>query len=127
MSQGRRADARVPICGLFPIQEAGNRPLRTESASLTHLLLKSSIWGCQPSLQEKAIEEKSKSLGIGVCAVICCGRAFHEQPLQVSPGSSWTPSSPLAFLLGGKMEQREELCWRGREQVLTELREPPSV
>lgn len=81
-SQGPRADARVPICGLLLIQGAGNRPLCTEFASLTRLLLKSSIWERQPSQQEKAIEEKSKSPGIRVCAVICCGMAFHEQPLE---------------------------------------------
>lgn len=104
VSQGHRADARVPICGLLPIQGAGNRPLCTEFASLTRLFRKSSIWECQPSLQEKAIEEKSKSLGIWVCAVICCGMAFHEQPLEVTPGSSCTHSSPLAFLLGGTKE-----------------------
>lgn len=82
MSQGHRADAPVPICGLLPIQGAGHGPLCTEFTGLTRLLLKSSIWERQPSLQEEAIRGKSKSLGIWVCAVICCAMAFREQPLE---------------------------------------------
>lgn len=56
-SQGPRADARVPICGLLLIQGAGNRPLCTEFASLTRLLLKSSIWERQ--LRKKASHQES--------------------------------------------------------------------
>lgn len=96
-SQGHRADAREPICGLLLIQGAANRPLCTEFATLTRLLLKSSVWELQPSLQEKAFEEKSKSLGIWVCAVICCGMALHEQPLgKMDPLAS--PGVPRIFL-----------------------------